>query len=109
MHARLLLAAGDAVLGLVATLWSYREGGSAEDMTLRVHLTVNNSALAEAACRAGLHRHAMLGSGLLAAAVARFAGAVQAAGGRVVSKYTAKQVCARCAVFCGAVLWPWRW
>ncbi|GFR48413.1 hypothetical protein Agub_g10308, partial [Astrephomene gubernaculifera] len=76
---QLLEFLGDAVLGLVASLWAFREGGSAESMTCHRSLLVSNGPLAAAAVRAGLHSRLRAGAGSLTAAVQRFAAAYQAA------------------------------
>ncbi|GLC40432.1 hypothetical protein PLESTM_001062300, partial [Pleodorina starrii] len=70
---------GDAVLGMVTSLWAFWEGGSAEDMTVRRTALVSNGPLAAAAVRRGLHLHLRSGSASLAAAINHFAVTYQAA------------------------------
>ncbi|GLI60928.1 hypothetical protein VaNZ11_003160 [Volvox africanus] len=64
---------GDGVLGMVTSLWAFREGGSAQCMTDRRSALVSNGPLAAAAVRRTLHLHMRTGSSGLVAAVKNFA------------------------------------
>ncbi|GIL80753.1 hypothetical protein Vretimale_9145 [Volvox reticuliferus] len=69
---------GDGVLGMVTSLWAFREGGSAESMTDRRSALVSNGPLAAAAARRGLHVHMRTGSSGLVAAIDSFVETYQA-------------------------------
>ncbi|GIL66381.1 hypothetical protein Vafri_19918 [Volvox africanus] len=70
---------GDGVLGMVTSLWAFREGGSAQCMTDRRSALVSNGPLAAAAVRRTLHLHMRTGSSGLVAAVKNFAEMYKAA------------------------------
>ncbi|KXZ50329.1 hypothetical protein GPECTOR_17g970 [Gonium pectorale] len=53
-HYQLLEFLGDAVLGLVVSVWVFRHGGTPEQMTAQREKLVSNEALAAAALAAGL-------------------------------------------------------
>ncbi|KAG2499776.1 hypothetical protein HYH03_002073 [Edaphochlamys debaryana] len=76
---QLLEFVGDAALGLVASLWVYRAGGSPGRMSLLREALVRNDTLAAAAAAAGLHGALRARQRELAAVVERYAAAAAAA------------------------------